>query len=252
MQTSSDHDTEWTLTIDGRFVRGRRQSECSSFEVLTGRLFAKGQTSRTFAFVRNRLTDIAPRLSSIVKAATGSCNPRLCVITDDANGLQSIAQSLPFSSSSVLDWFHISMRVRYLEQIVKGMRVTTESEKAARRVLVSSIAKLHWCFWHGKPEQAIERMKGNLIICRVIIAETPGVAKSLAQLDSRARELVAYVKANGGSTINYGARHRQHKPVSTATAESAVNQVINQRMCRHNRCVGHRKESTSWPSCDVR
>jgi hypothetical protein len=75
-------------------------------------------------------------------------------------------------------------------------------------------------------------MKGILIICRVLIAETPGAAESLAQLDYRARELVAYVEANGGSTINDGARHRQHKPVSTATAESAVNQVINQRMCK--------------------
>ena len=124
------------------------------------------------------------------------------------------------------------MRVRYLEQIVRGMRVTTESEKAARRVLVFGITKLRWCFWHGKPEQAIERMKGNLIICRVLIAGTPGAAEDLAQLDYRAREHVAYVEANGGSTINYGARHRQHKPVSTATAESAVNQVINQRMCK--------------------
>jgi len=59
------------------------------------------------------------------------------------------------------------MLVRHLEQIVKGMRVTTESEKAARRVLVSRLAKLRWCFWHGKPAQAIERMNGILMICRV-------------------------------------------------------------------------------------
>lgn len=124
------------------------------------------------------------------------------------------------------------MRVRYLEQIVKGMRVTTESEKAARRVLISRIAKLRWCFWHGKREQAMDRMQGILIICRVIIPETPGVAESRAQLDYRTRELVEYVEAKGGSTINHGARHRQRKPVSTATAESAVNQVINQRMCK--------------------
>lgn len=48
----------------------------------------------------------------------------------------------------------------------------------------------------------------------------------------RTRELV-YVEANGGSTINYGARHRGGKPISTATAGSAVNQVLNQRMCKH-------------------
>ncbi len=224
-------ETEWTLTIDGGFVRGRR-TECSSFEVLTGRLSASGQTSRVFAFVRNRLPDIVARLTTLVKTTTGSDQPKLSVITDDANGLQSIAGRLPFSPTPVLDWFHISMRVRYLEQIIKGMRARTETEKAARRVLISRVDKLRWCFWHAKLEKAKDRMQGILLLCRVIVAETPGVVESLAQLDYRTRELVEYVEANGGSTINYGARHRLGKPVSTATAESAVNQVLNQRMCK--------------------
>ncbi|AGW90031.1 hypothetical protein N234_08310 [Ralstonia pickettii DTP0602] len=107
-----------------------------------------------------------------------------------------------------------------------------ETEKAARRVLISRIDKLRWCFWHAQLEKAKNRMQGILTICRVIVPETPGVADSLAQLDYRARELVAYVDANGGATINYGARHRQDKPISTARAESAVNQVLNKRMCK--------------------
>jgi hypothetical protein len=124
------------------------------------------------------------------------------------------------------------MRVRYLEQIIKGMRARTETEKAARRVLISRVDKLRWCFWHAELEKAKTRMQGILTICRVIVPETPGIAGSLAQLDYRTRELVEYVEANGGSTINYGARHRGGKPISTATAESAVNQVLNQRMCK--------------------
>ncbi len=109
---------------------------------------------------------------------------------------------------------------------------STETEKAARRVLISRIDRLRWCFWHAQREKAKNRMQGILTLCRVIVPETPGVADSLAQLDYRARELVAYVDANGGATINYGARHRQNKPISTAPAESAVNQVLNQRMCK--------------------
>lgn len=231
-------ETEWTLTIDGGFVRGRRKSECSSFEVLTGRLSARGQTSRVFAFVRNRLPDIVARLTTLVKTTTGSDQPKLSVITDGANGLQSIACRLPFSPTPVLDWFHISMRVRYLEQIIKGMRARTETEKAARRALISRVDKLRWCFWHAKLEKAKDRMQGILLLCRVIVAETPSVVESLTQLDYRTRELVEYVEANGGSTINYGARHRLGKPISTATAEFAVNQVLNQRMCK--------RQQTRW------
>ncbi|MGF6935144.1 hypothetical protein OKW41_004306 [Paraburkholderia sp. UCT70] len=230
--STPNNDAEWTLTIDGGFVRGRHKSECSSFEILTGRLTTKDQTSRVFAFVRNRLPDVAERFATLVKAASGSDQPKLSVITDGANGLQSIAGRLPFASTPILDWFHISMRVRYLEQIIKGMRATTETEKATRRVLISRVDKLRWCFWHARLEKAKTRMQGILTICRVIVPETPGIAESLAQLDYRTRELVEYVEANGGATINYGERHRRGKPISTATAESAVNQVLNQRMCK--------------------
>lgn len=72
MHQNSGEETEWTLTIDGAFVRGRRKSECSSFEVLTGRLTAKDQASHVFAFVRNKLPDIAERLTAFVRAASGT------------------------------------------------------------------------------------------------------------------------------------------------------------------------------------
>jgi hypothetical protein len=93
------------------------------------------------------LPDIAERLTAFVRAASGTDRPRLSVITDGANGVQSIVDRLPFSCTPVLDWFwfHISMRVRYLEQIVKGMRARTETEKAARGVLISRIDRLRWC-----------------------------------------------------------------------------------------------------------
>ena len=106
-------------------------------------------------------------------------SPAVCH-TDGANGLQSIADRLPFLCTPVLDWFHISMRVRYLEQIVKGMRAKTETEKAARGVLISRIDRLRWCFWHAQLEKAKNRMQGILTLCRVIVPETPGVADSLA------------------------------------------------------------------------
>ena len=36
----------------------------------------------------------------------------------------------------------------------------------------------------------------------------------------------------GQATIDYGKRYRAGKPISTAMAESAVNQVLNARMCK--------------------
>ncbi len=124
------------------------------------------------------------------------------------------------------------MRVRYLEQIVAGTRAVTETEKAAKSTLVARIKKLRWCFWHANVQKAESRMREILLICRIVVPETPRFGESLAHLDYRTRELVAYVESNGGSTIPYGRRHRDGRSISTAMAESAVNQVLNHRMCK--------------------
>lgn len=154
------------------------------------------------------------------------------MITDGANGLQKIYSQFPFTSEPVLDWFHISMRVRYLEQIARGMRATSETEDMAKRVLTSTIDKLRWCFWHANIQKAESRLREILLICRIVVPEAPKFSESLSQLDFRTREFFAYVEANGGSTISYGKRHRDGRPISTAMAESAVNQILDQRMCK--------------------
>ena len=41
-----------------------------------------------------------------------------------------------------------------------------------------------------------------------------------------------YAEAFKSSTINFGKRYRTGGPISTAMAESAVNQVLNHRMCK--------------------
>lgn len=68
------------------------------------------------------------------------------------------------------------------------------------------------------------------LLCRIVVPQTPQFARSLEQLDYRLGELLAYLESNHGSTIAHGKHYREHKPISTAMAESAVNQVISARM----------------------
>jgi hypothetical protein len=70
------------------------------------------------------------------------------------------------------------------------------------------------------------------MLCRIVIAETPKFRESLKSLDYRVRDLFAYLQSNEGALVAYGKRHRAGKLISTALAESAVNQVINARMCK--------------------
>ena len=61
--------------------------------------------------------------------------------------------------------------------------------------------------------------------------DTPKI-RGHAPEDYRLREFFDYLQNNRGTTINYGKLHRAGQPISTAMAESAVNQVLNQRMCK--------------------
>ncbi len=46
------------------------------------------------------------------------------------------------------------------------------------------------------------------------------------------REFFDYLDNNKGTLLDYGKRYRAGRPISTAMAESAVNQVVNARMCK--------------------
>ncbi|MFM0077621.1 ISKra4 family transposase [Paraburkholderia sediminicola] len=224
--------TEWTLAIDGGFVRRKGKAEGRSFEILTGRLAAPGEKPRVFACVRSELPDLTERLASLVQTHAGTPHPRLSVITDGANGIQSIYRQLPFSATPILDWFHISMRVRYLEQIVRGLLPRSGTEQYTKRALQTYVNRLRWCFWHANAAKAEQRMRQISLLCRIVVPQTQRFARSLEQLAYRLDELFAYLESNHGSTIAYGKHYRAHRPISTAMAESAVNQVVNARMCK--------------------
>jgi hypothetical protein len=187
--------------------------------------------------VRNRTLRVGARIDAIELPGAQPRNPttsypRLSVITDGANGIQSTYRQLPFSTTPILDWFHISMRVRYLEQIVRGLLPRSETEQYTKKALQTYVNKLRWCFWHANAAKAEQRVRQISLLCRIVVPQTPRFARSLEQLDYRLSELFAYLESNHGSTIAYGKHYREHKPISTAMAESAVNQVVNARMCK--------------------
>jgi hypothetical protein len=95
--------------------------------MLTGRLATKDRTPHFFAFVRNELPEAVERLTTLVRSVTACKHLKLPLITDGANSLRTISSRLPLPVEPALDGCHISMRVRYLEQIVAGTRAATET-----------------------------------------------------------------------------------------------------------------------------
>jgi negative regulator of replication initiation len=223
---------EVTLTIDGGFVRSKPDVDSRNFEILVGRIVRPGEKPYVFSWVRSEVASMPENLIDVLRAKTAAPMPQVSVITDGGNGVQHLHRLLPGKVRSILDWFHISMRVRYLEQIVAGLLQRTETEHYAKRLLGELVSKLRWHFWHANAEKAVDKMWRILTVCRIVVPETAGFKERLEHLDWRVREFFEYLDNNKGTLLNYGKRHREGKPISTAMAESAVNQVINARMCK--------------------
>jgi hypothetical protein len=188
-----------------------------------------GEKPHVFACVRSELPDLTERLASLVQTHAGTSHPRLSVITDGANGIQSIYRQFPFSATPILDRFHISMRVRYLEQIVRGLLPRSETERYTKKALQTFVNKLRWCFWHAKATKAEQRMRQISLLCRIVVPQTPRFARSLEQLDYRLGKLFAYLEDNHGSTIAYGKHYREHKPISFINASLSFHSLRGTR-----------------------
>ncbi len=64
------------------------------------------------------------------------------------------------------------------------------------------------------------------------------------------RDLIAYLEANQSTLVNYCARYQRGEPISTAFAESTINEIVAKRMIKKQQMRWNRW--TVQPFLDVR
>ena len=132
------------------------------------------------------------------------------------------------------------MRLRVMGQMAKGLvneQNTTPAhmppaEDAEEELDTVDIGKelerVKWFLWHGNVVPAldtIEDIEGELDFL-------PHDGESRRKLLKAVREFRGYIEANQNFIPNYGDRYRHGEKISTAFAESAVNQVVSKRMVK--------------------
>ena len=74
--------------------------------------------------------------------------------------------------------------------------------------------------------------------------------KGAAAVQRHINDLIEYLYANQLALVNYGRRHRDRLPISTAFVESAVNEILSKRMVKKQQLRWNRW--TIQPFLDVR
>lgn len=115
--------------VDGGFVRDRTGSW---FEVIAGKSISGFDRSgpedappcgaKCFAFVQAH--DDRPRrcLLDVLAAQGYAANQKLVLISDDGDSVRRLVARIRPESEQVLNWFHVTMHLTMLGQMIKGAR----------------------------------------------------------------------------------------------------------------------------------
>ena len=114
------------IGIDGGYVRGRNKDW---FEVIAGKSVVSfhhacrepDSSGRCFAFVQTVDDRPRARLIAVLRRQGTQPEQQVIFLSDGADTLQRLQQNIAPEAEHVLDWFHLSMRLTVLRQMIKGV-----------------------------------------------------------------------------------------------------------------------------------
>jgi len=219
------------VMLDGAYIRAVPDHQVRSFEAICGKVEREGHATRRFALVRS----VARQPHALLRAALLDQGWRegdaVIAISDGDPALPSLVRSATGGPvEPILDWFHLSMRVHHVEQVMGGLCALEPLLVPLDHIQIDA-ERLRHLLWNGYHEKACEAL-GRIASWAKDTSELndPAMGAGAKRLVARCKELRAYIENNEDALIDYGQRYRAGKPISTSRAEGTVNQLVSARM----------------------
>ena len=155
------------------------------------------------------------------------------VISDGRDRLNRLTTALPQPAEHILDWFHIAMKLRPIEQT--AIWLSRRLPPDAAKKLAEDVAEVRWRLWNGQSDRALD------LICHLFrqIRSSEQGSTAIHQLRSGLLNLLTYIEQNRGSIATYGGRSRKGPRIASTSAEASVNNLVASRMVK--------KQQMRWP-----
>jgi hypothetical protein len=223
---------EIVVALDGAHVRSVPGYQVRHFEAITGKVEVRGRPARRFALVGS----VTEQPAGLVRAALADQgwheNQAVTVISDGDPALPAlVGAAAGRPARHILDWFHLSMRVRHIEQALKGLKALDVRHQGPLDYIEIDVERLRHLLWNGYHDEtyrllaSIVGMAGNFVLLN-----GPTVEPKAWRFAVLCEDLRAYISNNHDAMIDYGRRWRKGRPISTSRAESLVNNLVNTRM----------------------
>ena len=225
-----------TVGLDGGYVHASDQQLRTEgwFEVIAGKSVKTEGSAKVFAFVNKYDTKPKRHLYELLKSQGMQMNQQVIFLSDGGDTLRDLQTYLSPESEHLLDWFHVTMRLTVMGQMIKGM--TAELNPGHKRpetaaVLVDMekhLESIKWNLWHGNVPHALRRID-DLDNDLEMLGENPGKGEETAKGSTRIPPLFI---SNQAFIPNYSDRYRHGETISTAFIESTVNYMVSKRFVK--------------------
>ena len=233
--TEQSNPPELTVFLDSAYVRSRLEYQRRNFEVIVGCIESKSGKKRRFGV--SQAADYRPRdcLRTSLKAAGWREGTSVTVLSDgDAALPRLIKDATGADVCHILDWWHISARIRHVEVTFKTLLSQLDSSEIDR--IEQLVSGLRWRIWHGQKDRVLDALKILFDYAVGVRAATfGGTHEAALTAASRTLDLRTYLEHNPKAVINYDQRRRSGGAVSTSRAGGLVNEIANARMGKRQR-----------------
>jgi hypothetical protein len=216
-------DAPLVVSLDGGYVHARssEQRKDGSFEIIVGKSTTGAGATTRFGLVSGYDTKPRRRLFEVLQAQGLQMNQAVTFLTDGGDTVRDLTEGHSPLASHILDWFHITMRLTVLGQMAKGIPVEQKGKQFEKE-----LERVKWFLWHSNLYQALQVLEGlELDIDAEASPEARKLARTLHEFDH-------YIRTNQSSIPNYGDRYRNGEAISSAVAESSVNQMVSKRFVK--------------------
>ena len=223
-----------TVFLDGAHIRCRPEYQKRHLDVVVGKV-ENANKSKRFGLVQQAARFPAKQLRHDLIVQGWDGQSMVTVISDGEPALPNLVRrAVRGPVTHILDWWHISMRVKHIENAVRGLLQAKEFS-GLPQLFARPAETLHWNLWHGKVMTAATYLRVLTIDCDRLHAETKDLRDAVRRVKARCKELYSYLSNNVNALVNYDQRYRNGLAVSSSRAEGCVDDIGNTRMGKRRR-----------------
>ena len=222
--------------LDGAHIRCRPEYQQRHLDLVVGKI-ERRYICRRFGLVANATASPGSRMREELSDFGWKPGRLLTVISDGELALPSLIRNAiggDGQAKHILDWWHISMRIRHVEAAVQGL-VQIPGFTGIPVLFQRPAKSLRWWLWHGRARVAETYLKGLMHDCTRLAEEPLAVRTAAARVQARCGTLYTYLANNMESLVDYGRRYRNGLPISSSRAEGSVDDIANARMGKRRR-----------------